>query len=613
MLKEFKRIIIGAPIATQHEEHQKLNVPIGLTVFAADALSSTAYATDEILIALAASTVAIQTGFISLQVALAIAALIVLVVISYRQIIVAYPEGGGAYIVAKDNLGRFPSHLAAAALLIDYILTVAVSISAGVAAITSTGLFPQDATTFYCILFTVGIMVVNLRGLKESGLTFALPAYTFILSMISMLLVGFWQLYTGPKIAAQAIVHSSGAVGWGDMAFILLFLNAFSHGCAGLTGIEAVSNGVKAFKTPSAKRANTTMMIMGLLLGGIFLGITFLAFGFHIVPKPDETILSQVAGVIFGKGTFLYLLVQFSTMILLILAANTAFADFPRVTSFLARDGFLPRQLMNLGDRLVYNNGIWVLGLIAILLIWLYNGDTHSLIPLYAVGVFLCFTLSQSGMVMYHLRKKHKGWLSGTVINGLGGLVTAGVTIILAIEKFKEGAWIVILAIPIIVFVFNLIHQHYSSLGKQLVLDDNYTCPVPKKHKVLVLISGLGKNTVPALQYAKTLTADVEAIHVELNPESTELLKANWEKWGCDIPLKLLPSPFRTINEPVLKYIDDLHNNPEESWITVIVPEFVTKRFWHNILHNQTALLLKTLLHFRKGIIVTTVRFHLEE
>lgn len=612
MLKQLKRLVFGEPIASQHEEHQKLDVPLGLAVFAADALSSTAYATDEILIALSASAVAVQVGLLSLPVALAITALIVLVVISYRQIIKAYPGGGGAYIVAKENLGRLPSQIAASALLIDYILTVAVSISAGIAAITSTGLLAHNHATWYCILATLAIMLVNLRGLKESGKTFALPAYTFLLSMGLLLAVGIWKLITGNPLP-PILSHGVSGIGWGDAALVLLFLKAFSHGCAGLTGIEAVSNGVKAFKEPSSERANTTMTLMGLLLGGIFLGITVLAFGFHILPKPDETILSQVASAVFGKGTFLYLLVQFSTMVLLLLAANTAFADFPRVSSFLAYDGFLPRQLMNIGDRLVFNNGIWVLALFAIFLIWLYHGDTHALIPLYAVGVFICFTLSQSGMVMHHYREKEKNWVQGLWINGLGAVVTATVTLILAIEKFQEGAWIVLVTMPLIVLMFNRINRHYQSVGQQLALEENYACPVPIKHQVLVLVSGLGKNTIPALQYAKTLASEVEAIHVELNTEATKRLQQNWEHWGCGIPLKVLPSPYRTINEPILDYIDELRGGGQEQWITVIVPEFVTKQFWHNFLHNQTALVLKTRLRSREGTIVTTVRFHLKD
>lgn len=615
MFKSLKRLLVGAPIATHHAEDQKLNVPLGLAVFASDALSSTAYATDEILIALAASAVAAQAGILSVPIAVIIVTLIGLVVVSYRQIIRAYPEGGGAYIVAKRNLGTFPSHIAAASLLIDYVLTVAVSISAGIAAITSTGILSYHQTTLFCILSTVIIMLVNLRGLKESGKTFAVPAYVFLLSMAMLIGVGLWQLATGHGnvTASQLPTEVSH---WGvftTVGFIPIFLKTFSHGCVGLTGIEAVSNGVGAFKAPASQRANTTMILMGCLLGSIFLGITVLAFGFHILPQEHETIISQVARSVLGGGTIGYYLVQFSTMVLLVLAANTAFADFPRVSGLLANDGFLPRQLMNIGDRLVFNNGIWILGILSIGLIVLYQGDTHALIPLYAVGVFISFTLSQTGMVRHHLREKVSGWRWGIAVNTIGATVTGFVALILAIEKFHEGAWIILIAIPVIVLVFNRINGHYRSIGRQLALEDDYVCPIPLKHKVLVLISSLGKNTLPALQYAKTMSSDVEAVHVELNPQSTERLQQNWAKWGCRIPLKVLASPYRTINEPILDYIAALDKAGESPWITVVVPEFVTRKLWHNLLHNQTALLLKTLLRSRKGTIVTTVRFHLEE
>lgn len=617
MYTKLKQLLIGAPISSYHAEHQKLNVPLGLAVFAADALSSTAYATDEILIALAGSSYAAFTGLISLPVALAIALLIVLVVISYRQIIKAYPEGGGAYIVARENLGTLPSHIAASALLIDYILTVAVSISAGVAALTSTGLFPHQEATTLCVLFTVGIMIINLRGVKESGLAFAFPAYIFLFSMTALIGVGLWQIFSVehlPFLAHTASTQStSGTNVFGSIGFIFIFLKAFSHGCAGLTGIEAVSNGVKAFKEPRPERANATMTLMGLLLGAIFLGITYLAFGFHILPQNNETILSQVAGAVFGRGTFLYLLVQFSTMILLILAANTAFADFPRVSSLLADDGFLPRQLMNLGDRLVFNNGITVLCLLSVLLIIVFKGDTHALIPLYAVGVFVSFTCSQLGMVVHHQREKEPGWKQGIAINALGAVVTAVVTLILAVEKFTEGAWIVFVISPLLIYLFNAVKQHYLKMGQQLALPSSGYCPMAIEHTVLVLVSSLHRGTIPAMEYAKTISNRVEAVHIELNPESTRRLQLSWAEWGCGIPLTVLKSPYRSLTEPLLEYIDEVEDRYEHDLVTIIVPEFVTKKWWHNLLHNQTALVLKAILRFRKGKVVTTVRYHLEE
>lgn len=612
--RRLKTILIGRPLPTEQAEHEKLNVPLGLAVFAADALSSTAYATDEVLIALAGAQGA---GQMSLPVAMAIVALIALVVISYRQVINAYPNGGGAYVVARRNLGIFPSHIAAASLMIDYMLTVAVSISAGIEAITSTKWISVEHTVFYCISCAVIIMVLNLRGVKESGRAFAVPAYTFILAMLSLVCYGIFKIHVLHDPAAtgyqQAVAHPAG-FNWGDMAYMLLFLKAFSHGCAGLTGIEAVSNGVQSFEQPASGRANTTMTIMGILLSSIFLGITYIAFGYNIAPVADETILSQVATAVFGHNTFMYFLVQITTMILLILAANTAFAGFPGVANLLADDGYLPRQLKNIGDRLVFNNGILILGFISMSLIWLYQGNTHSLIPLYSVGVFISFTLSQSGMVIHHLREREKGWRPALLVNAFGACVTALVTVILAIEKFTEGAWIVMVAVPALIYFFRTVKRHYMSIGKQLALDVDFHFPVPQKHKVLVLVSALGKGTVPALEYARAMSPEAEAVHVELNPEAAKRLRTNWEKWGAGIPLVILPSPFRSISEPLLEYLDEIDREyGGDAWVTIVIPEFVTKEFWHNFLHNQSALMLSTLLRFRKGKIVTTVRFFLDE
>lgn len=616
MYRKLKRLLIGAPIASHHAQHEKLNVPLGLAVFASDALSSTAYATDEILLALAGTAYAAHMGVVSLPVAITIVALIAIVVISYREIIKAYPEGGGAYIVARENLGLNASHIAAAALLIDYVLTVAVSISAGVAALTSTGLFPHEHSTALCIAFTMVIMLVNLRGVKESGVVIAFPAYGFILSMLALVGFGLWKMITGqavvsPGQAFSEIGHEAGS--FTSLAFILVFLKAFSHGCAGLTGIEAVSNGVKAFKEPSDERANMTMGLMGLLLAGIFLGVTIVAFGFNIMPKEGETIVSQVARNVFGSGTFMYLTVQFSTMIVLILAANTAFAGFPAISSMLADDGFLPRQLMNIGDRLVFNNGIVVLAFLSMLLIILFHGDTHSLIPLYAVGVFVSFTLAQSGMVLHHRRVKDPDWKRGSMINAFGAFVTGSVTLVIAFEKFREGAWIILVAIPLLIWLFRAIRDHYTDVSRQLALPETGYCPIAIEHTVLVLVSSLHRGTIPAMEYAKTISNKVEAVHIELNPEATRRLRAAWDEWGCGIPLTILKSPYRSITEPLLEYIDEVEDRHEHDLVTIIVPEFVTKQWWHNLLHNQTAVVLKAMLRFRPGKVVTTVRYHLEE
>jgi amino acid transporter len=620
MYAKFKRLLFGQPLPSHVEHHERLGIPLALAVFASDALSSTAYATEEILIALVGTAFATYANILSLPVAAAICLLIITVVISYRQVIRAFPEGGGTYLVAKENLGIVASLTAGAALLLDYVLTVAVSISAGVAALTSTRLVPHESTVGLALFLVAFIMLINLRGVRESGKVIAFPAYVFILSLTGMLATGFWKLSSAAPVAAASIATATeptsvtGIVV--NLALILALLNAFSHGCAALTGIEAISDGVKAFKPPEYKNANRTMVIMGCILGAIFLGTTYLAFAFHIVPSGHETVVSQVARAVFGDHSPLYYLVQFSTMVILILAANTSFSGFPRMATFLAYDGFLPRQLMNLGDKLVFSNGILLLGFVSAFLIWAYHADTHSLIPLYAVGVFLSFTLAQAGMVIRHLRNREKESsfdLGGFVINLFGAIITGLVTILLAVEKFWEGAWIILIAIPLLIFVFLKIYYHYKSVAKQLILPNTGYCPVAIEHTVLVLVSSLNRGTIPALEYARTISDRVEAIHIELNTEATENLKKVWHEWGCGVPLVVLQSPYRSISEPLMQYIDEVEARYEHDLVTIIIPEFVTKKFWHNLLHNQTALLLKTLLRFRKGKVVTTVRYHLEE
>lgn len=660
MFSRLKQVLLGEPLHSQAEHAERLTVPIGLAIFAADALSSTAYATEEVLIALSVSAFSAYSNLLSLPVSLAIAMLIAIVVLSYRQVIRAYPEGGGAYMVARANLGPLASQIAASALLIDYVLTVAVSISAGVAAFTSTGLFPHEHTVSLALILIVFIMLMNLRGVRESGLAFALPAYIFLAGMACMLLTGFYQVFTGqaPQVAAVAGPHTLDWTALGmNLAIVLALLNAFSHGCAALTGIEAVSNGVKAFKEPSDARANLTMTLMGVLLSIIFLGATYLAFAFHVMPKVDETIISQVARTVFGGQNFFYYLVQFSTMVMLILAANTSFAGFPRLSSMLARDGLLPRQLMSLGDRLVFSNGIVLLGLLSAILIVAFHGDTHSLIPLYAVGVFLSFTLAQTGMVVHHRRNEtlvlEKQRLEaekakteaaeasatteptaqvqpepdpagprqdtlqqiryGIIVNSFGAFVTGMVTLILIYEKFGEGAWIILAATPLLIILFRSIYDHYQSVGKQLALPETGYCPVHVDHTVLVLVSSLNRGTIPALEYAKTISDNVEAVHVRLNPAGTERLQKSWNEWGCGIPLTILDSPYRSLVEPLLDYVDVVEARYDHDLVTIIVPEFVTRKWWHNLLHNQTALLLKALLRNRQGKVVTTVRYHLEE
>ncbi len=621
LFNRIKRFLLGNPLASHLERTERLSIPVALAVFASDALSSTAYATEEILIALVGTAYSSFSNLLSVPVALAIGLLMATVILSYRQVIRAYPEGGGTYEVSKEKLGLRASQVAGAALLIDYVLTVAVSISAGVAAITSTGFVLPQYRVPLATLMVFLIMVINLRGVRESGKVFAVPSFIFIFSMATMLGTGLWRVISGDvplpvyEISHLSSLSSDIPDGFFSLALLLVLLKAFSHGCVALTGIESISDGVKAFKEPADTNANKTLVLMGCTLGVIFIGMTVLAYLYQVVPDPHghETVVSKIARSIFGGDTVFYYLIQIATMIILFLAANTSFSGFPRLATILAGDGFLPRQLMSLGDRLVFSNGILILGISSMFLIWIYHADTHSLIPLYAVGVFLSFTLAQTGMVIYHSEEKQPGWKSGRIINGFGALVTGVVTLILAVEKFTEGAWIVLVAIPILIYLFEKIRAHYESIGKQLALPETGYCPVAVEHTVLVLVSSLNRGTIPALEYAKTISDRVEAVHVELKPEATTQLKQAWDEWGCGVPLTILKSPFRSLIAPLLSYIEEVEDRYEHDLVTIIIPEFVTKKGWHNLLHNQTSILLKTLLRARKGKVVTTVRYHLEE
>ncbi len=618
-ITKLKRVLVGTPLASSKEEDERLSIPIALAVFASDALSSTAYATEEILLALVGTMYLAQANFLSLPVAAAIALLMAIVVLSYRQVIKAFPEGGGTYEVSKERIGLSASQIAGAALLIDYVLTVAVSISAGVAAIISSGLVGHQHRVGLAIFFIILLMLINLRGVKESGRALAVPAYFFILCMASLVGVGLFKVFTGdvtPLPAEATALPANDAGQILNIALLLVVLKAFSHGCAALTGIEAISDGVKAFKEPSDDNANKTLVIMGVILGTIFISITYLAFQMGIVPDEaaHRTVISLLAQKVFGYQTPFFYIFQAATTIILILAANTSFSGFPRLANILANDGFLPRQLMNLGDRLVFSNGIIILGFMSILLTIAYGADTHALIPLYAVGVFLSFTLAQAGMVILHKQDKHKGWKSGLIINAFGALTTGVVTIILAVEKFTEGAWIVLVAIPLLMLLFRSIYNHYQSIGRQLALPkDKLPAPTSVEHTVLVLVSSLNQGTIPAIRYAKSISDNVEAVHIELNKAATARLKKNWEDWDAGVPLTILKSPYRSLTRPLLDYVDEVEDRYEHDMVTIVIPEFVTKKWWHNLLHNQTSLLIKTLLRFKPGKVVTTIRYHLEE
>ena len=602
---QFKRWLLGDPLSSEMAAHERIPKWKALAVLSSDALSSVAYATEEILIPLAAFTMTAVAW--SLPIALAITLLLVIITVSYRQTIDAYPSGGGAYTVAKENIGTNAGLIAGAALLIDYTLTVAVSVAAGVANIASALPFLNEHKEAVGILVILIIMVLNLRGVRESASIFAFPTYLFIGSIFILIGSGIWQTTSGSVPLSAPVIHETYPA-----IPLFLVLRSFSSGCAALTGVEAISNGIPVFKHPSQLNAKRTMLWMSLILGFMFLGITLLAHTYRIVPHEGETAVSLVARAVLGTSP-LYFLVQASTALILFLAANTSYADFPRLASLLAKDRFLPRQLASQGDRLVFSNGIIGLSVAAIALIVIFQGDTHHLIPLYAVGVFLSFTLSQLGMVKHHWMKRHQGWIKSMTFNLLGGVTTFIVLLVIASTKFIHGAWVVIVLIPIFVGLFRAIHAHYIAIGKKLSSASLRPRPgiEPVRHTAIIPISGIHAGVVDALRYAVSISRDIRACYVELSPEATEHLKKEWDKFAPDIPLIVLKSPYRSVIRPVLDYVDEVQNKMHDDFITVIIPEFVTPRWYHQFLHNQTALILRAALRFRPGKIVTSVRYHL--
>jgi len=604
-LSQLKRALVGAPIHSDQAHHERLSRVTGLAVLSSDALSSVAYATEEILRVLLVGGVAALS--LVTPIGITIAVTLAVVVFSYRQTIFAYPSGGGAYIVAKENLGTIPSLVAAASLLIDYVLTVAVSVAAGVAALTSA--FPHWVP--YRVEIGLGfvalIMVGNLRGIRESGRIFAVPTYFFIVSIMAMLGLGAWRYFTGAVAPPHELMHPASAT---SLLTTFALLTAFSNGCTAMTGVEAVSNGVPAFRPPESRNAAATLMLMGLLSIMMFMGITLLAHAYGLVPNDAETIVSQLARATFGGGTVPYFAAQAATMLILVLAANTAYADFPRLASIVARDRFLPRQFTTQGDRLAFSNGILILSVLAAALLVVFGGDTHALIPLYMIGVFVSFTLSQAGMVIHWRRSGEPGWRSSAVVNGFGALVTAIVLVIVAITKAAEGAWIIILMIPALVTLFTITRRHYDSVAFELSLRDWTPEPVGS-HVVLVPIGGIQRAVVKALRYARSLGADVRAVYVALDPATTNALRGQWDRWGQGVALVVLESPYRSLLDPLLDYIEQIRREDPSAYVTVILPEFVPRKLWQHLLHNQHALLIKGALLFKPNVVVTSVPFHL--
>lgn len=640
-----KRLLVGKAKRTAQAAHERLTKKTGLAVFASDALSSTAYATEEILLVLAVAYAFGHRNAFSYVVPITFAIVVVLIIvaISYRQTIFAYPSGGGAYIVAKENLGTMPGLVAGAALLVDYVLTVSVSISAGVAAITSAAQGTSwagiaDHKVLFCLVLIGLIALANLRGVRESGALFAAPTYSFVISFLFMIGYGLIYYYFHPGTVAPPAEDLKLAEGyeWQALTWFLL-LGAFSNGSVALTGTEAISNGIPAFKQPESRNAATTLAWMAALLATMFIGTSIMSYLYHVHPRQSETVISQFARTIFtGSMGWFYYIIQGTTALILVLAANTSFADFPRLSSLLARDRFLPRQFATRGDKLVFSNGIIILAIFSGVLVVAFGGDTSRLIPLYAVGVFLSFTLSQSGMVLHWWKIGRKKEAAGTVasaanaaqkeelrlarhwkksitINGLGATATLIVLIVLVMTKFMHGAWIVVVIIPLLVAMFRAIQRHYTDVAMQLTTA-GFRKVRPVEHEVIVPISGIHRGVLQALEYAKTIAsgAHVTALYINLDEAATQKLRTKWGGFVEGVELVVVASPYRSLVGPLIRYIDrrlKLHPN---KLVTVVLPEFVPAKWWHHLLHNQTSLMLKGALLFKRNVIVISVPYHLK-
>jgi len=610
MGSKFRQFLIGTPLSSDRLAEERLGKVRALAVLSSDALSSVAYATEEILLVLVlAGSGALA---LSLPIGLAIAALLAIVALSYVQTVHAYPGGGGAYTVARENLGVLPGLVAGAALLNDYVLTVAVSVSAGVAAITSAipELYPwRVALALGTVAF---VTLINLRGTRESGRVFAIPTYMFIVTLAILIVSGLVRLLVGGGAPEAAPSGQVPAVTGSLTAFLVL--RAFASGCTALTGVEAISNAVPVFKRPEATNAGKTLLWMGGILVTMFLGITFLSQAYQVVPREGETVVSQLARLTFGAGP-LYYAVQVATALILLLAANTSYAGFPRLAMWMARENYLPRPLANLGDRLVYGNGILLLSALASALIIIFRADTHALIPLYAVGVFTAFTLSQSGMVRHWFTLRAAGWRRAAAINGLGALATGIVLVVMATTKFALGAWVVLVLIPIMVRIFMAIHHHYDEVAQQLSLAERWPEPV-HHHTVILPVAGLHRGTLKAVEYAQALGGDLHAVSIAVDGTENPALCDRWQDLLPDIPLEVIASPYRSVLTPLLEYIEGFVKE-EGDYVTVVMPEFVPTKWWHRFLHNQTAhLLYRELVHRRTGWqgrfrILTSVPFYL--
>jgi amino acid transporter len=609
----FHRILIGRRLASEEEQGERLSKKVGLAIMASDNISSSAYATEETMRVLALAGAGALA--LTMPISIAIAVILAIVVLSYLQVIRAYPSGGGSYIVASENLGTLPGLVAASALLVDYVLTVAVSVAAGVAAVTSAVPGLHDDRLLIGVAIVALVTIANLRGAREAGLIFAAPTYVYVFALYGMIAFGLLRIASGDAPVAVAPAEAFDPNGVQPLTLFLI-LRAFASGSSGLTGTEAVANGVQAFRKPESRNASIVLLVMATMFGSLFLSISYLATTIGIQPDRSETqtVLSLLARSIVGDGWYFYL-VQIATAVILTLAANTAFAGFPRLASIMANDRFMPRQFAQRGDRLAFSTGIVALSLLSVLLLWRYNASVTDLIPLYTVGVFLAFTLSQAGMVRKWLREHGRGWMLSAAINALGAVATAVVAVVVTVAKFTEGAWLVMAVLPLLVTMFWSIRRHYRSIEDRLLIASGepvrIVAAVPR---VVVPISRIDRASVRALSIAKGLSGDVYAVHISYDPDGAKSFKHRWaEVVGADIPLDTVISPYRSLLPPLLRYIDALDKGDPERPIIVVLAEFVPRHWWDALLHNQTALLLKLRLFARRNTSVLDVPYHLDD
>jgi amino acid transporter len=615
LISGLKRLLLGRPIATSQEHQERLSLSLGLPILASDALSSSAYATEAIVSILILG----GTALLGLQpwITLSICLLYFIVVVSYRQTVNAYPSGGGSYIVASDNLGEKPAVIAGAALLIDYVLTVAVSIAAGVAAIVSA--FPELHD--WLIPMNIGAIAfiawMNLRGVRESGRLFAFPTYGFLAGMFAMIVVGFFR-NVGQPLPDQTVVADPGLIG-SEMTFPLIFLllRAFSAGCVALTGVEAISNGVPAFKAPESRNAALSLGWLAALMITMFIGTGYLIqylpqLSLYTAAYPEHrTVVSQIAAHVFGHASFGFYYIQFATAAILILAANTAFADFPRLASILARDGYLPRPMARLGDKLVFQNGIVLLAILAMGLVWYFKGQLDLLLPLYAVGVFTAFTLSQSGMIAHWRKLKEKGWQRRLLVNAVGAIATGAVALVILTTKFAEGAWIVLVLMAITAAGLIAVNRRYRSMTAQLAPPE-ISKPEAVSHTTIILVPRIHKGILAAIDYAMSLRGDIRAVHIRVDPRSSDVIAGQWDRYAPNVPLVVLDSPYRSLIEPTLEYIDQMVAEDPSSVVTVVIAEAVSTRWYQRLLHENVAQQLKRALGSRRNVVVSNVRYFLD-